>query len=246
MLSKSWLYGSRGWRATGRQGQQQRSQAGQVCDDHLGMSPRRSRGGLPFRGSLPPERACLDRPCHHTLCSESEQRIFCRLRPDERRRPSSRGPPGVGTRDPPQFPDGFLWGVATSAQQIEGARRRAAAASRSGTGSPRRRQRSRTARPRRRLRPLPSLARGRRADDAGWASAPTASPSPGRGSCPRAAGRSTAPASISTTPGGRPAGRRHRALPDPLPLGSAPGPAGSRRLGIARHGDAFADYAAVV
>ena len=96
--------------------------------------------------------------------------------------------------------EGFRWGAATAAYQIEGA---AAEDGRRtvhlGHLRPYARQGLRRPHRRRRLRPLPPLPRGRRADGASSAWAPTASRSPGRGSSPTAPARSTRAAWTSTT-----------------------------------------------
>ena len=102
----------------------------------------------------------------------------------------------VGVR---RFPEGFLWGAATAAYQIEGA---AATDGRTPSiwdtfSEHAGRGRRRAHRPRR-DRPLPPLPRRRRADEAAGPVARTGSRSRGRGCSRPAPGRPTRPGSTST------------------------------------------------
>ena len=98
------------------------------------------------------------------------------------------------------FPSDFLWGAATSAYQIEGAVAedgRGASIWDTFSASEGKVRDGELGRGRVRL--LPPVPAGHRADAASSASARSASRSPGRACCPRAAAGSTPPASTSTT-----------------------------------------------
>ena len=116
-----------------------------------------------------------------------------------RHRPAQRGTITM-TQTRPALPADFEFGVATAAYQIEGAvhedgRGPSIWDTFSHTPGKVARRRHR----RRGLRPLPPLARGRRADGATSASTPTGSRWPGPGSSRPARARPTPPASTSTT-----------------------------------------------
>ena len=177
-----------------------------------------------------------------------------RLRPprqaDRRRDHGRRGQGMTALASPVAVPDGVRrWGAATASYQIEGASRRGRPRPvhlghvRHTPGKASRRRHGR-----RRLRPLPPLPRRRRAHGRPRASAPTASRSPGRASCPEGTGRvNEAGLDFYDRLVDELLAHGIEPVRDALPLGSPAGARGRRRLaGTAPPPSAFAEYAAVV